>query len=234
MMMMMMIVVVQSWKIPTSSSSMSRCDFWKVMNRLPIYYSTILITATATTTTTAARMVQAAPPIAIIAQELGYFPVTNSLGETVYVPKSVQRESSEQAMALAQHLRSIGARMYGAYWCPHCARQRELFGRQAWNNILSKDEVEFGSSGSSGSSSNTGNVVSIECSPQGYRNQAALCLPPINTHIDGFPTWKIHNKYFGGERDLSELAQLSGFPKVWDSTLETNLPPPIGSSSCRF
>ena len=30
--------------------------------------------------------------------------------------------------AFAQCIRSQGARMYGAYWCPHCQEQEELFG----------------------------------------------------------------------------------------------------------
>ena len=25
--------------------------------------------------------------------------------------------------------------MYGAYWCPHCAHQKELFGAEAWSLI---------------------------------------------------------------------------------------------------
>lgn len=49
----------------------------------------------------------AAPPIAIIAEELGYFPVTNKAGETVYVPAKVRRKSSEQSIKLAQHLKNV-------------------------------------------------------------------------------------------------------------------------------
>ena len=29
---------------------------------------------------------------------------------------------------LARHLTSVGAVMYGAYWCPHCKRQKTMFG----------------------------------------------------------------------------------------------------------
>ena len=50
----------------------------------------------------------AAPPIAIIAEELGYFPVTNKSGRTVYVPARVKRKSTDQAIALAQHLAKVG------------------------------------------------------------------------------------------------------------------------------
>ena len=53
----------------------------------------------------------AAPPIAIIAEELGYFPVTNRKGQTVYVGKRVKRESSDQAIALAKHLHDVRTTM---------------------------------------------------------------------------------------------------------------------------
>ena len=41
------------------------------------------------------------------------------------------RDSSDQAKTLAVHLRSIGARFYGAWTCPACFRQMNLFGKQA-------------------------------------------------------------------------------------------------------
>lgn len=164
--------------------------------------------ATATAVTSCPSVALAAPPIAIIAQELGYFPVTNSRGETIYVPKRVSRESSEQAIALAHHLQRTNSKVYETYWCPHSARQRELFGRQAWK-ILNH----------------------VECSPKGYHSQPSLC---VAKKIDGYPTWIFQDKtVLGGERPLKELAIASGFPGTFDESLELNLPPALGSSSCR-
>ena len=57
---------------------------------------------------------QAAPPIAVIAEELGYFPVQTKAGDLVYVPKRVQRQSSDQAIELAKKMSEKGAVMYGA------------------------------------------------------------------------------------------------------------------------
>lgn len=37
--------------------------------------------------------------------------------EVLYTPPSVKGESSPEALALAKHLKSRGAKMYGAYWC---------------------------------------------------------------------------------------------------------------------
>lgn len=155
----------------------------------------------------ASTAASAAPPIAIIAQELGYFPATNSDGDTVYIPKRVSRDSSDQAIALAEHLQKINAKVYETYWCPHSARQRELFGRQAWAI-----------------------VDHIECSPKGYRANPKMC---IAAKIDGYPTWKIKGKEVGGERPLAELAKASGFPGVFDESLEENLPRSLGSSECK-
>jgi glutaredoxin len=149
---------------------------------------------------------QAAPPIAVIAEELGYFPVTNREGQMVYVPKRVQRQSSEQAIALAKKMTQAGAVMYGAYWCPHCARQKELFGREAFQYI-----------------------TYVECSPKGFGAQPTLCL---KQDVDGYPTWIFGDKkVLGGERNLEELAKQVDAPFRPD--LEQNVPPPLGSSSCK-
>lgn len=53
------------------------------------------------------RVASAAPPIAIIAEELGYFPVTNRHGKTTYVPARVKRSSTDQAVLLAKYLKSV-------------------------------------------------------------------------------------------------------------------------------
>ena len=149
----------------------------------------------------------AAPPIAVIAEELGYFPVTNSENETVYVPKRIKRESSEQAIQLARKLRETGAVVYTAYWCPHCARQKELFGREAWKELRN-----------------------VECAPKGYNAQPGICLAK---QVDGYPTMILGNgKRISGERSLSEIAKEIGF-KGFREDLETNLPASLGSSACR-
>lgn len=71
------------------------------------------------------RLSNAAPPIAVIAEELGYFPVTNANQETIYVPKRIKRESTNQAIRLARKLRESGAVVYTAYWCPVSATNKD-------------------------------------------------------------------------------------------------------------
>ena len=38
----------------------------------------------------------------------------------------ITTESSPFAIALARHLHSIGAKMYGAFWCSHCNEQKQV------------------------------------------------------------------------------------------------------------
>ncbi len=41
-----------------------------------------------------------------------------------------QRPSTPAQKALSEHLRRRGAVFYGAWWCPACAQQKELFGKE--------------------------------------------------------------------------------------------------------
>jgi glutaredoxin len=166
------------------------------------------------------NMAYAAPPVEIIAQELGYFPVRNQVGNIVYIPKSIHRSSTHQAISLSQQLQAqYHATMYGTYWCPHCARQKELLGQQAFQYIQY-----------------------IECDAAGYQAQSKLCQ---QHHIDGYPTWILldgsssrssgssSNKReirLNGEQSLTQLANVIGMTE-FDPTLETNVPPPIGSNA---
>ena len=49
----------------------------------------------------------------------------------------VTTKSTPASIALAKHLTSSGAVMYSAYWCPHCHEQKELFGKEASDQLLS-------------------------------------------------------------------------------------------------
>ena len=101
------------------------------------------------------------------------------------VPPEVMAVSSPAAVDLADHLSAGGAVMYSAYWCPHCHDQKELFGKQA------SDQLQV-----------------VECAPDGRDNQADLCK---RKGLTGFPSWEIKGKIDSGVRPLSELADLSGY-----------------------
>jgi uncharacterized membrane protein len=102
--------------------------------------------------------------------------------------------SGDAETQLAAHLKSIGATMYGSYWCPHCCEQKQLFGQTAMKD-----------------------VNYIECATDGPNSQADVCasiVPEVEKATGekfGFPTWKINGQYYSGRKPLTELAQLSEY-----------------------
>ncbi|MGD1856205.1 MAG: glutaredoxin family protein [Leptolyngbyaceae cyanobacterium] len=85
---------------------------------------------------------------------------------------------------LATYLSNSEAKMYGAYWCPHCARQKHLFGEAAQL------------------------IPYVECDPRGANAKVEFC----NTvGISAYPTWQINGEFYLGTQPLKRLAILSGF-----------------------
>ncbi len=93
--------------------------------------------------------------------------------------------SSPAAIALAQHLTSVKARFFGAWWCNHCAHQKELLGREAMTHI-----------------------TYVECDLRGLNPQRDLC---IASRVPGFPTWEIKGNRYTGVQTLEQLADVSGY-----------------------
>jgi uncharacterized membrane protein len=93
--------------------------------------------------------------------------------------------SGEAEIALAKHLKAIGAKKYGAFWCPHCFEQKQLFGEEAFK------EIDY-----------------IECAPEGKNPQSQAC---IDAGIQSFPTWEIKGKIYQGVQLPEELAKISGY-----------------------
>ena len=190
-------------------SKSSRTDF---LRQMVTFSSTTSLLVATNFNSQSSNNANAAPPFAIMAEELGYFPVNDErTGQTVMVPAKAKRQSTNQAIDLAMYLQQSGAKMYGAYWCPHCSRQKELFGREAWKY-----------------------VNYVECSPKGYQAKYAMC---IDQKVDGYPTWKFANgKTRGGEMELVDIARMSGYlnkkSRIFDASMETGVPP-LGGGSCQ-
>lgn len=51
----------------------------------------------------------------------------------------ITTESSPFAIALAKHLHSIGAKMYGAFWCSHCNEQKQVHALSPYSNRIPND-----------------------------------------------------------------------------------------------
>ncbi len=98
----------------------------------------------------------------------------------------IKSTSGAAEIALAKYLTRSGAKMYGAYWCPHCYEQEQLFGKQAWKYI---------------------NYV--ECAEDALKKpQPKICQ---QAGVKGFPTWSIGGKLDPGVKQLSQLAQLTRY-----------------------
>lgn len=120
---------------------------------------------------------------------------TASGSPTQGIESPITTTSSTAEIELAKHLKKIGAKMYGAYWCPHCHDEKQLFGKEAAQIINY-----------------------IECDPGGVNPQTALCQQILEKakkqsgqEVVGFPTWEINGKFYMGTQTLTDLANRSGY-----------------------
>ncbi len=97
----------------------------------------------------------------------------------------VNTESGPAEIKLAKHLTSVGATMYGAFWCPHCYDQKQVLGKEA------VQEMTY-----------------IECDPSGKNPQPEACQA---AGIRSYPSWDINGKKLSGAQLPETLAQESGY-----------------------
>lgn len=93
--------------------------------------------------------------------------------------------SGDAEIALAEHLTEIGAKKYGAFWCPHCYEQKQLFGKTAF------DKINY-----------------VECDPRGTNAQPEACK---EAEVKSYPTWEINGETYRGTQPLERLAELSNY-----------------------
>jgi len=97
----------------------------------------------------------------------------------------ITTESGPAEIALAEHLNEIGAKKYGAFWCPHCYEQKQLFGKTAF------DKIDY-----------------IECDPRGTNPQPQACQ---EAGVQSYPSWEINGEMYRGTQPLERLAELSDY-----------------------
>ena len=86
----------------------------------------------------------------------------------------------------AKCLTEKGATMYGAFWCPHCAKTKKRFG-------TSFQYVDY-----------------VECDPRGDDEQAELCL---EKEIENYDTWEFADgSRVVGEPSFVTLSEKTGCP----------------------
>lgn len=84
----------------------------------------------------------------------------------------------------AQCLAEKEVKMYGAFWCPHCQKQKDLF----------EESFKY--------------INYIECSTQDGKAQTEECK---SAGIDSYPTWEFSDKKrVAGELTLEKLSKISG------------------------
>jgi hypothetical protein len=92
--------------------------------------------------------------------------------------------SNHRYDGFAKCLSSKQAKMYGAYWCPHCAEQKEEFGK-------SFQYVNY-----------------VECAIKGSREMTAACKA---AKVEHFPTWQFGaGPLVEGKFPLQELSDKTG------------------------
>ncbi|MDP4030655.1 MAG: hypothetical protein Q8P47_00050 [Candidatus Beckwithbacteria bacterium] len=102
----------------------------------------------------------------------------------IYAVFATPKISSGQYDQLAQCLTDKGTKMFGAYWCSHCANQKRMFG------------------------SSFSKINYIECSLPDGKTQTEECQ---QAGINGYPTWEFGDgSRLDGEVSLETLAQKSG------------------------
>ncbi len=96
---------------------------------------------------------------------------------------SAPQASTSFQRGLAEHLKRQGAVLYGAWWCPHCTHQRELFGLEA---------IEL--------------LPYVECDKDDAGRQTCQ-----KAQVKAYPTWDFKGERRVGVLSLDELTIWSGY-----------------------
>ncbi|MBD2578700.1 vitamin K epoxide reductase family protein [Oscillatoria sp. FACHB-1406] len=114
--------------------------------------------------------------------------IPSDFGQAELVPGKgwdIKTTSGPSEIALAEYLTTKGAKMYGAYWCPHCHEQKLLFGKEAFSKINY-----------------------IECASPNSQTQLPACAA---AKIESYPTWDINGKLEKGAQPMEKLTELTGY-----------------------
>lgn len=103
--------------------------------------------------------------------------------------------SGPAEIALARHLKQVGAIEFVAYWCPHCHEQKQLFGKEAYKELNH-----------------------VECAADAPDGQPQVCR---DAGVQAFPSWKINGQMMAGVKTLEQLADLTNYqgPRNFKYTL---------------
>jgi thiol-disulfide isomerase/thioredoxin len=99
-------------------------------------------------------------------------------------PASDNTDGPGEYDTFAQCLKDSGATFYGAFWCPHCQKQKRMFGKSA-------DLLPY-----------------VECSTPDGNGQLPVCK---EKNVEGYPTWDFPDgTRVTGEQTFEFLSQKTG------------------------
>lgn len=146
--------------------------YYSHMSVIKLIFALLSLTAMGSNSDITPRPVDARPTIEINVDK----PSTSNF--------QLSTTAATNTTAIAQCLTEKGAKFYGAFWCPHCADQKESFG-----NAMTY-------------------VNYVECDPRGENANPDACL---EADIVSYPTWIFANgERLVGTRTPQELAQQAG------------------------
>lgn len=91
-----------------------------------------------------------------------------------------KKSKSSPLGVLAQCIKDSGAKFYGAFWCPHCQKQKQMFG----------SSVKL--------------LPYVECSTPDGKSQTPVCQ---EQKIEGYPTWKFDKQISLSSTSSPELCK---------------------------
>jgi len=98
--------------------------------------------------------------------------IVAALGATYYVG---YYQRSHRYVAFARCLTQKGVKMYGAYWCPHCQEQKDMFGEASFK---SAPYIECGIQGT------TAKIIDA-CTDAGIKHFPTWQFPPTGERVEG-------------------------------------------------
>jgi hypothetical protein len=133
-----------------------------------------------------------APSASPVAQSMDAVAIDAKAQSKIEKKLVLSNSSTPGAIAVAVALKKAKAKVYTAYWCPHCHDQGEAFGKEAFAI-----------------------VAPVECAKDGQGSQMALCDEAAKKSVDtfGFPTWEINGRFYPGVKTVDELGAIVGVGK---------------------
>lgn len=186
--------------------------------------SVVLRSSAAVAAAAAATAARAVPPLELLQEAEKQQQQAAGQPKVLYTPPSIKGSSTPEQLALAKHLERTGAKFYGAYWCRYCALQRSMFGASGARALPYVECAEDGygavrcppqvhcrtSPGPKAIGQRLGHRVGVGPGVWGWPTTTRA--GPPRSQVDGYPSWYIDGKFYGGAKTLGQLQACAAAP----------------------